>query len=143
MNAGRAHEPMGINVGRVGWLAGIAFATFLLALGASLLIWHLWVRSPSRLAARSPAATATRPPPQAPIALDALRAQQRELLHGYGWVDRQAGIACIPVERAMALLAAGRASVRDDPGMLESENSAPDGTADQAKQEDAVPEPTP
>ncbi|MDB4935542.1 MAG: hypothetical protein JWP87_2514 [Labilithrix sp.] len=38
-----------------------------------------------------------------------LRAAQREALEHYGWVDRDAGIARIPVERAMDMVA-------DDPG---------------------------
>jgi hypothetical protein len=33
-----------------------------------------------------------------------LHAQQREALEHYGWVDRDAGIARIPIERAMDLL---------------------------------------
>ena len=36
--------------------------------------------------------------------LRALRAHEDSLLHSYSWVDRQAGIARIPVERAMTLL---------------------------------------
>jgi hypothetical protein len=40
-------------------------------------------------------------------ALDRLDAelQARARLEGYGWVDRQAGIARIPIERAMAIQA--------------------------------------
>ena len=33
-------------------------------------------------------------------------AEKRRITEGYGWVDRQAGIARIPVDQAMALLAA-------------------------------------
>ncbi len=33
-----------------------------------------------------------------------LRAQQRRVLAHYGWVDRRAGIARIPIERAMELV---------------------------------------
>jgi hypothetical protein len=36
----------------------------------------------------------------------AIEAAARAKLEGYGWVDRGAGIARIPIERAMALLAA-------------------------------------
>ncbi|MDB4942144.1 MAG: hypothetical protein JWP97_1678 [Labilithrix sp.] len=35
-----------------------------------------------------------------------LRDEQRRALEGYGWVDRDAGVARIPIERAMDLLAA-------------------------------------
>lgn len=34
----------------------------------------------------------------------ALRASQREALARYGWVDRDAGVAAIPIERAMDLV---------------------------------------
>lgn len=37
-----------------------------------------------------------------------MRAEQRELLSGYGWVDRQRGIIRIPITEAMALVAQGR-----------------------------------
>jgi hypothetical protein len=36
--------------------------------------------------------------------LQAMLAAQRALLHSYGWVDRQADIVRIPIERAMQLL---------------------------------------
>jgi hypothetical protein len=38
-------------------------------------------------------------------ALEQVRHRESELLHGYGWVDREAGIARIPIDRAMAILA--------------------------------------
>ena len=37
--------------------------------------------------------------------LRALRAEEDALLHGYGWVDREAGTVRIPIERAIELLA--------------------------------------
>ena len=42
--------------------------------------------------------------------LAAERAQQRQRLQSYRWVDRDAGIAQIPIERAMALLVANHAT---------------------------------
>ena len=42
--------------------------------------------------------------------LAAERAQQRQRLQSYHWVDRDAGIAQIPIERAMALLVATHAT---------------------------------
>ena len=56
------------------------------------------------------------PPPaprlQADPAADlaAERAQQRQRLESYRWVDRDAGIEQIPIERAMALLVASHAT---------------------------------
>ena len=37
--------------------------------------------------------------------LKALRAAEDAQLHGYGWVDRKAGVVHIPIERAMDLVA--------------------------------------
>lgn len=37
--------------------------------------------------------------------LKAMRAEEDKVLHSYGWVDKQNGIARIPIERAMELLA--------------------------------------
>jgi hypothetical protein len=39
------------------------------------------------------------------VTLDRVRARQDQLLNGFGWVDRDAGIARIPIDRAMAILA--------------------------------------
>jgi hypothetical protein len=39
-----------------------------------------------------------------PRDMDELRAQDREMLTTYGWVDQAGGVARIPVERAMSIL---------------------------------------
>ncbi len=36
--------------------------------------------------------------------LEALRATEREQLHSYGWIDREAGVVRIPLDRARALM---------------------------------------
>ncbi|HJQ84172.1 MAG TPA: hypothetical protein VKA21_08855, partial [Candidatus Binatia bacterium] len=38
--------------------------------------------------------------------LQALRREEEARLHGYGWVDRDAGIVRIPIERAIELTVA-------------------------------------
>ncbi len=41
-----------------------------------------------------------------PVAdLNAYKAQQNDLLNNYGWVDKDAGVARIPIERAIELTA--------------------------------------
>jgi len=40
----------------------------------------------------------------APKDLKGYKAAQDEILNGYGWVDRQAGVVRIPIERAMDIL---------------------------------------
>jgi hypothetical protein len=58
----------------------------------------------------SPLAATRRPPPEPRLqvipaeGLKAMRAEEEALLTTYGWVDRQAGIVRIPVERAIELL---------------------------------------
>jgi hypothetical protein len=39
------------------------------------------------------------------VELHGLRAQEDGILNSYGWVDRNAGVVRIPIERAMALVA--------------------------------------
>lgn len=42
--------------------------------------------------------------------LRSLRGAEQEVLDGYGWRDREAGVARIPIDRAMDLLAAGKSA---------------------------------
>ncbi len=42
--------------------------------------------------------------------LQRLHAREDAILHRYGWVDRQAGVVQIPIERAMDLVAADAAA---------------------------------
>jgi len=53
-------------------------------------------------------------------AMDELRALENETMESYGWIDEQAGIAHIPIERALELYAAGQLSPKAD-----SEDVAP------------------
>lgn len=59
--------------------------------------------------AAQPDVTQVPPAPHLQIAptqdLLQMRAEEDAQLHNYGWVDRQAGIATIPIDRAMDLLA--------------------------------------
>jgi hypothetical protein len=42
--------------------------------------------------------------------LRSLRGAEQAVLDGYGWLDRDAGVARIPIDRAMDLLAAGKSA---------------------------------
>ena len=55
----------------------------------------------------SPAARFPQPRLQADAAADQakVRAQEEELLNTYGWVDRQAGVVHLPIDRAMQMIA--------------------------------------
>jgi hypothetical protein len=90
-----------------------ASALFVSVLGVLVSWWMLSNDSashpPSLLA--SSAAFAPGTPEQTPIETTerglTLRVQQQKQLAGYGWVDRDAGVARIPIERAMDLRAEG------------------------------------
>jgi hypothetical protein len=66
------------------------------------------------------AVTQEKPPePRLEVILDQVlrevRADEDALLHSYGWVDRQAGIVRIPIERALTLLTERGLPVRIEP----------------------------
>jgi len=94
---------------------------------ASVAMWAMFHGFESRLRAKdtapSPllAETGTPQPPEprlqtTPVQdLAAVRAMEDSLLHGYGWVDRSAGVARIPIESAMDLLLARGVPVRAEP----------------------------
>lgn len=82
-------------------VAMVFLVIFGLVLSASLGVEALYERAARRERARkdsviTPASTAS------------LRAQQRELLRSYEWIDEKAGIVGLPIERAMDIVAAGQ-----------------------------------
>lgn len=87
----------------------------ILALVAMLVLFNVLARlQAAQSAPPSPLAASygLKEPPAPRLQTDPLRdmvelhARDREAIHSYGWVDKQAGIVRIPVERAIALLAA-------------------------------------
>ena len=68
-----------------------------------------WWERPRLETPASPLATRTVPPEprlqvKAPQELKSLQATEQEVLATYGWVNKEAGIARIPIERAMQLV---------------------------------------
>ncbi|MCW5893586.1 MAG: hypothetical protein KIT14_23975 [bacterium] len=111
------HELRDVRFGSVyGAAAGVVVlvvVSFALMWGMlKLLVWREDVMSPPA----SPLAQsyARREPPEPRLQIDpigdlaALRAREVAQLAGYGWVDRQAGVVRIPIDRAMELLVARR-----------------------------------
>jgi hypothetical protein len=49
-----------------------------------------------------------------PADLNKFRTQQEQILNSYGWVDQQSGIAHIPIEQAIDILAAHGLPVREE-----------------------------
>jgi hypothetical protein len=83
------------------------------ALGVLVSWWMLSDSSASLLSPRAASRSAfvAGTPEQTPIETSerglTLRAAQKQQLAAYGWVDRDAGVARIPIERAMDLRADG------------------------------------
>jgi hypothetical protein len=73
--------------------------------------------------------------------LATLRASEDAALRGYGWLDREAGVARIPIERAMDLVAERGLSAR--PGRQGASGAAADtgGTAASAESGDSASPP--
>jgi hypothetical protein len=107
-----AHETSDV---RVGVIALFALGMIVSAIVLHLALWWLFGLYASREAATDPtpvpvALTPQTPPeprlqvnPQADLAR--FRATEDATLHSYGWVDRDAGVVRIPIERAIDLLA--------------------------------------
>ncbi len=95
-------------------LFGLGLALVMIVVLASL--WVLLVRWKAGQSARDPRpspmveANAPRLPPEprlqaAPVKdMDELRARETSALTSYGWIDRQAGVGRIPIDRAIDLL---------------------------------------
>ncbi len=52
------------------------------------------------------------------VEIDTFRLQEAQTLHSYGWVDEQAGVVQIPIDRAMELLAQRGLPTRPDAGVV-------------------------
>jgi hypothetical protein len=110
-----AHEERDVRIGAIVRAAvSLAAVSALTFVAMAALMGHL-ARREARLgpAANPLAATyALKTPPEprlqpAPIRdLEALRAREDALLGSYAWIDRDAGIVRIPIERAMEILSA-------------------------------------
>jgi len=107
-----AHETTDVSIRPI-VLVGAAILGLVLATSAGVwvLVGH-YVRREARASAPNPMAAYGPKAPPAPKLqteprsdLETMRAGEDETLHGYGWVDRNAGRVRIPIERAMELVA--------------------------------------
>ena len=106
------HQPDRVQVGsvvRVG--LGLAAVVMVAMIGTLILFHGLDVAEKESLPeyASQPPDSSPPPPPQLdpaqPQHLRALRAEHQRILSSYAWIDAQAGIARIPIDRAMERLA--------------------------------------
>lgn len=97
--------PRGIAYAILGLFAGIGLSA---AVVAGLIYWFEWsaqkpANPPLQAAAPAPKGPRLEVSPTGEGAR--IEAQAQRMLNGYAWVDRSAGIARIPIERAMDLTA--------------------------------------
>jgi len=98
-------------------IIGFGVALLLVTLIVLALMWAMGIvfkeaerakdRPPSPMAEAlvDPIPPGPRLQPAPPRDMDELRAQDREALTTYGWVDRTSGVARIPIDRALSILA--------------------------------------
>lgn len=102
-----------INLRGVGWGGAMVAAGIVFALVAAYFAFHALQPArgyggPDAAAGMRIAGPVLETAPQ-PVRSD-YAAEKERLINGYGWVDRKAGIARIPVEQAMQLMAARAAA---------------------------------
>jgi len=106
----RGYEDSDVSVGRLFAFAGGVVALVVLGILGSAVVFHFFVRHQPLGPPASPFEDVRTVPPEprlqttAPLDLKHYREDQEKILSGYGWVDAQAGIVRIPVDRAMDLL---------------------------------------
>ena len=107
-----AHEAADLDLPiilRVAIVLGVVLVVSILVL--LLFFRHLEKDYPARISEAAPQVTTTDLPPRPRLQeyplrdLQEVRAVEDSHLNGYGWIDRQHGVAQIPVERAMLLWA--------------------------------------
>jgi hypothetical protein len=107
---GRGYEDSDVSLGRLFAFAGGVVALIVLGVLGSAAVFHFFVRHQPLGPPASPFEDVRTMPPEprlqttAPLDLKSYRNGQEKTLEGYGWVDSQAGVVRIPVDRAMDLL---------------------------------------
>ena len=115
--AERAHERADVDVRRI---ALVAAGLVAIAVVVHVALWFqmrgLWAARERALPPPVPVASARPEAPPEPRLqtspeedLRALRREEEAQLESYGWVDRQAGVIRVPIERAMELVAQEKA----------------------------------
>jgi hypothetical protein len=114
MHKRAGNEEAGLDIRRIGWSACAILCAIAAAIGSAALL--LRAMGP---AGNPPPHANTAPAPRlqtAPVPERAAYfAEKERLTSGYAWVDREAGIARIPLAQAMHLAAARAARKEDKP----------------------------
>jgi hypothetical protein len=105
----REHEQEDVNLRAIAWAGAALAATIALVCLAAYLLWQFWGPAQAYDAPNTPLDFKPSPPtlesaPQPARA--AYFAEKEKLLNSWEWIDPKQGIARIPVEQAMRMLAA-------------------------------------
>ena len=111
-SASTGHELSDLNPKKILWFgAGLALVIATVAL-VTYGLFHYFYRSETRSRpAPSPLSYGVEPPPEPRLLtkpgadLAAMRAEEDQILSGYGWIDRDRDIVRVPIDRAITLLA--------------------------------------
>jgi hypothetical protein len=108
-----AHESYAVAARRLHWIAAILAASLAVIVLLMYLLAHTWWHT----GAPPPGAIPPEPRLQRDPAKDLAAERRREQawLDGYAWVDRDAGIARIPIGRALDILARSSSSAKTKP----------------------------
>jgi hypothetical protein len=107
----RGYEAHDLSVRGIAWFGAGIF--LMIIVSAVVLVWLYGAFNAAQPQVAQPAIAVVEPTPSPQAALQAnpasnlqvLRARENAILNSYGWVDKQAGIARIPIDRAIDLLA--------------------------------------
>src|SRR3569833_588782 len=102
-------ESYEVFAGRLHWIAVSIVGSLIAIIWLMYQLAHTWRAPLPRIEHLAPPA---RPRLQAypHLELQTVLSQEREAVHQYQWVDREHGIARIPIERAMEIMANGASS---------------------------------
>ena len=100
-----AHESYAVAARRLHWVAAILAGSLAGIVLLMYVLAHTWLRTTSPLMGAVPPQPRLEANPAADLAAE--RRREEGMLEGYAWVDRERGVARIPVQRAMEVLARG------------------------------------
>jgi hypothetical protein len=111
-NSARRHETTDADIGKIVRFGVGLFLTVLVSLIAMRAMFNYFVEHQGLGPPASPFENTRKLPPEdlprlqvaPPQDLNHYEDSQQEMLNGYGWVDAQAGVVHIPIEKAMDLL---------------------------------------
>jgi hypothetical protein len=122
------HETTDVSLTGITRIAILSFACIFAVLGVVYVFWGAFARYSADTRPMEPMAGRKAGEDRLPVgplvitdepgALRQLRAKERDVLHRYGWVDKNQGVVRIPIDRAIELLAS-------QPQRLSLDGSAP------------------